>query len=141
MTFSWNPFSMAEFDDSKIVIRFPNSGHFARITGPIVELLSQLPFTDLDSALQSWQDRTGVKDSVLRKAVAVWKELQEGEIILRLPSSEGAKFRPSQCLTLARSEGPSHLFRFMDSQDLQLEDEGFSICPIEGDDDFWSADA
>ena len=44
MAFTWNPFSQFEFDEGNVVIRHPNSGYFARITGPIVELLSQLPF-------------------------------------------------------------------------------------------------
>ena len=138
MTFAWNPFSMAEFDDSKIVVRLPNSGHFARITGPIVELLSQLPFAELESALESWQNRTGIKDASLRKAVTVWRELQDGGVILRLPQGHVVKSNISQGMALDNKEGPSHLFRFVDAQDLQFEEDDHSASSADADEeDFW----
>jgi hypothetical protein len=142
MAFSWNPFSQFDFDGDNVVIRLPNSGYFARITGPIVELLSQLPFTDVEDAVRVWQDRTGVREETLRKASAVWQQLCDGEIILNVPTAEGQESHPSQWITLVRRDSPSHFMRFMDFQDFPVEEDDRHDGAQEAqDDEFWSLGA
>ena len=138
MAFSWNPFSQFEFDEGNVVIRLPHSGYFARVSGPIVELLSQLPFGNVEDAVRVWQERTGVRDDVLRKANDVWQQLCDGEIILTSSLEQEQEGRPSKWITLSRNDGLSHFFRFVDFQDFSLEDEDEGSFAEEAhDDEVW----
>ncbi|MDE0979894.1 MAG: hypothetical protein OSA78_07860 [Flavobacteriales bacterium] len=142
MAFSWNPFSQFEFDDKNVVIRHPNSGYFARITGPIVELLSQLPFSDVDVAVRVWQDRTGAREETLRMAGDVWQKLCDWDIVLSSPKEATKESNPSQWITLMPQESHSHVMRFMDFQDFQFdEDKRFGGNEDVYDDDIWSLGA
>tara|TARA_B110000285_G_scaffold232634_1_gene304135 strand:- start:1145 stop:1639 length:495 start_codon:yes stop_codon:yes gene_type:complete len=123
MAFSWNPFSQFDFDGEHVVIRLPYSGYFARVTGPIVELLSQLPFSDVEEAVQVWQDRTGAREETLRIASDVWQQLCEGEIVLDLPEEEIQESQPAQWITLSRRDSHSRFTRFMDFQDFPFEED------------------
>ena len=138
MAFTWNPFSQFEFDEGNVVIRLPHSGYFARVSGPIVELLSQLPFGNVEDAVRVWQDRTGVPDNALRKAKEVWQQLCDGEIILSSSLGQGEEGRPSNWITLSPNDGLSHFFRFVDFQDFSLEEEDQDSFAEEAyDDEVW----
>tara|TARA_B110000459_G_C16478717_1_gene433200 strand:- start:379 stop:837 length:459 start_codon:yes stop_codon:yes gene_type:complete len=138
MAFTWNPFSQFEFDEGNVVIRHPNSGYFARITGPIVELLSQLPFSDVEVAVSIWQNRTGAREETLRKASDVWQQLCDWDIVLNSPKDIAEEGNPDQWITLMRQESHSHVMRFMDFQDVQFEEEKrFGRNDDALDDDIW----
>ena len=69
MAYLWNPNALPQFDNDTLILRIPASGLFARVSGPIVELLSQLPFSDVDAAAADWQNGAVVRTS-RRKAPA-----------------------------------------------------------------------
>ena len=118
MAFLWHPFSAAEFDQDILVVQLPSSGLFARVAGPIVELLSQLPFEDVEEAVKVWQERTGVGDSSLKLASKVWHQLCDWEIIQQVDLSD--PLLPNESLnwiTLTDRKSPSHIMRFLDVQD------------------------
>jgi len=128
MTYYWNPNAMAEFDAESLVLRIPSSGHYARVEGPIVELLSQLPFSDVEDAVKVWENRCGRGDLTVKNASVIWHELCDMGAICTAdfvePVNEHDK---SQWVSLDPRAVHSHLHRFMDAHDFMADDDSVSL--------------
>ena len=124
MAHYWNPNALAEFDAGSLVLRIPSSGFYARVDGPIVELLSQLPFEDVEDAVAIWQQRTGRSDLALRNASVIWHELCDLGVVCEMDFSEAVN-RPNSEAWIELNSGlvHSHLHRFMDAQDFIADDD------------------
>lgn len=124
MAYIWNPNALPQFDQGSLVLRIPSSGLFARVTGPIVELLSQLPFADVDDAAALWQERCSRGDAAAQSASVIWHELMDlgaiREVEFDLPLNEQS---PQTWLALGSHTQHSRLHRFMDAQEDFLADD------------------
>jgi hypothetical protein len=124
MAYIWNPNALPQFDQKALVLRIPASGLFARISGPIVELLSQLPFADVDAAAAAWQERCNRGDNAAQSASIVWHELIDAgairEVEFEMPLNES---NVHEWVTLARGEVHSRIHRFMEAQDFLADDD------------------
>jgi hypothetical protein len=124
MAYIWNPNALPQFDQGSLILRIPSSGLFARVTGPIVELLSQLPFPDVDEAAAQWQDRCSRGDAAAQSASVIWHELMDlgaiREVEFDLPLNEQ---EPNTWVELASYIQHSRLHRFMDAQDFLADDD------------------
>ena len=124
MAYIWNPNALPQFDQGSLILRIPSSGLFARVTGPIVELLSQLPFPDVDEAAAQWQDRCSRGDAVAQSASVIWHELMDlgaiREVEFDLPLNEQ---HVNTWVALGSHTLHSRLHRFMDAQEDFLADD------------------
>ena len=124
MAFFWNPNALAEFDGTSLILRIPSSGFYARVAGPIVELLSQLPFDDVDEAVEIWQERCGRGDLTTQKASVVWHELCDQGAIFQSEFLESVNApSPEEWVTIDGRIVDSHIHRFMDAQDFMADDD------------------
>jgi len=124
MAYFWNPNALAEIEGTSLILRIPSSGFYARVSGPIVELLSQLPFDDVEAAVEMWQNRCERGDLTMQKASVIWHALCDQGAIFQsefLESVNGPS--PAEWVTLDRREVDSHLHRFMDAQDFMADDD------------------
>ena len=124
MAYIWNPNALPQFDQKTLVLRIPASGLFARVSGPIVELLSQLPFADVDAAAAAWQERCDRGDSAAQSASVIWHELIDAgairEVEFDMPLNES---NSHEWITLAQGELHSRIHRFMEAQDFLADDD------------------
>jgi len=124
MAYIWNPNALPQFDQKALILRIPTSGLFARVSGPIVELLSQLPFRDVDAAAAAWQDRCNRGDKAAQSASVIWYELLDTgairEVNLELPLNPSCS---DAFIDLGRGEVHSRLHRFMEAQDFLADDD------------------
>ncbi|MDA0912980.1 MAG: hypothetical protein O2818_05385 [Bacteroidetes bacterium] len=124
MAFFWNPNSLAEIESETLVLRIPSSGFYARVEGPILELLSQLPFEDVEEAVEVWQDRCGRSDLVLQNASVIWHELCDLGVIHHQDFIETVNTNDaSHWISLDSRLVHSRLHRFMDAQDFLADDD------------------
>jgi hypothetical protein len=124
MAFFWNPNALAEIEGTSLILRIPSSGFYARVSGPIVELLSQLPFDDVEAAVEMWQNRCERGDLTLQKASVIWHELCDQGAIFQSEFLESVNEpSPSEWVTLDRRVVDSHMHRFMDAQDFMADDD------------------
>jgi len=128
MAYFWNPFTGAEVETQSFILRLPDSGLFVRVEGPIVELLSQLPFADIDSAVREWRERTGHSDSVVQDASHVWHKLCDwGAILDEEIKGQTLDFNSNEPLTISGGVLRSRIARFVDSQEFYGDEEVFHL--------------
>lgn len=124
MSYIWNPNALPQFDQGSLILRIPASGLFARVTGPIVELLSQLPFADVDNAAALWQERCSRGEAAAQGASVIWHELLDlgaiREVEFDLPLND---LSPNTWVQLSNYTQHSRLHRFMDAQDFLADDD------------------
>lgn len=124
MAYIWNPNALPQFDQGSLILRIPASGLFARVTGPIVELLSQLPFADVDDAAAQWQERCSRGDAAAQSASVIWHELLDvgaiREVEFDLPLNDQGL---QTWIELGSHTQHSRLHRFMDAQDFLADDD------------------
>ena len=126
MAYFWNPFTGAEVESQSAILRLPDSGSFVRVEGQIVELLSQLPFADIDSAVRDWRERTGHADSVVQDASHVWHKLCDWGVILDEEiKGKTLDFNAKEPLTISACVLRSRIVRFVDSQEFYGDEEVF----------------
>ena len=107
---------------------FPIPDLFVRVEGPIVELLSQLPFADIDSAVREWRERTGHADSVVQDASHVWHKLCDwGAILDEEIKGQTLDFNSNEPLTISAGVLRSRIARFVDSQEFYGDEEVFHL--------------
>ena len=117
MAYLWNPNALPQFDNETLILRIPASGLFARVSGPIVELLSQLPFSDVDAAAATWQERCGRADLEAQSASIIWHELMDLGAIREVQFDKPLNPAPEgQWIQLDASQRHSRLHRFMGAQ-------------------------
>ena len=128
MAYIWNPNALPQFDQESLILRIPSSGLFARISGPIVELLSQLPFGDVDAAAADWQERCNREDAAAQSASVIWHELLDAgairEVGFELPLNEA---QGEQWIQLPTANVHSRIHRFMEAQDFLADDDVLQV--------------
>jgi hypothetical protein len=128
MAHFWNPFSGADIEDQNLILRLPDSGIYIRVEGPIVELLSQLPFVDIDTAVAQWRERTNHSDALVQNASKVWHKLCDWGVILeRDMGQELIPITPQDWLKINHDISQSRIIRFGDAQRFYGEDEVFHL--------------
>ena len=128
MAYYWNPNAMADFDAESWVLRIPSSGLFARVEGPIVELLSQLPFDDVEDAVTLWENRCARGELSVKNASVIWHELCDMGAIYEADFTESVNANNAdQWIRLDPRSVHSHLHRFMDAQDFMADDDAVSL--------------
>lgn len=128
MAHFWNPFSDADIEGENLILRLPDSGIYIRVEGPIVELLSQLPFVEIDAAVAQWRERTNHSDLRVQNASKVWHKLCEWGVILE--EEMGQEFIPSipqDWLKIEHDVLQSRIVRFGDAQRFYGEEEVFHL--------------
>lgn len=124
MAYIWNPNALPQFESDSLILRIPASGLFARVSGPIVELLSQLPFLDVDGAAATWQERCDRGDHEAQSASVIWHELVDLGAIREVSFEEPLNETPeSQWIQLDSGQHHSHLHRFMGAQGFLADDD------------------
>lgn len=127
MAHYWHSFSSAEFVDECLIVQLPSSGLFARISGPIVELLSQLPFARVEEAVVVWQERTGVSDDAVRRASRIWCQLMDWNILKEsavMPEGLICESVDDYIVLVDRNQ-TSRITRFLDVQDVDYGEDFF----------------
>tara|TARA_Y100000385_G_C12961085_1_gene579797 strand:- start:409 stop:801 length:393 start_codon:yes stop_codon:yes gene_type:complete len=128
MAYFWNPFSGAEFENQQLILRLPDSGVYIRVEGPIVELLSQLPFVDIDSAVSQWRERTNHSDPLVQDASKIWHKLCDWGVILERKMEEDLiPSTPQDWLKIECDVPQSRIVRFGDAQHFYGEEEVFHL--------------
>lgn len=128
MAYFWNPFAHAEFDAETLVLQLPESGCFVRIVGPVVELLSQLPFQDVDQAVESWQDRSNWNEMALKSASLIWNRLCDLQVICTQELTEELnEFGSERWVSLVNRQPLSHMIHFMESQEFFGEEDELQL--------------
>ncbi len=124
MAYLWNPNALPQFDNDTLILRIPASGLFARVSGPIVELLSQLPFSDVDAAAADWQKRCGRADLEAQSASIIWHELVDLGAIREVEFDKPLNPTPEgQWIQLDAGQRHSRLHRFMGAQGFLADDD------------------
>ena len=124
MAYLWNPNALAQFDNDTLILRIPASGLFARVSGPIVELLSQLPFSDIEAAAAAWQRRCGRVDLEAQSASIIWHELIDLGVIREVQFDKPLNPAPEgQWIQLDTVRHHSRLHRFMGAQGFLTDDD------------------
>lgn len=128
MAHFWNPFSDAEFENQDLILRLPDSGLYIRVEGPIVELLSQLPFDDIDASVVEWRDRTSHSDAEVHDASKIWHKLCDwGAVKEESIREEGISKLSSKWVKLDANHGQSIVIRYVDSQEFLGDEEMLQI--------------
>lgn len=128
MAYYWNPFAHAEFDSDTLVLQLPESGCFVRISGPVVEFLSQLPFQDVDEAVVEWQNRSNWNEIAMKSASLVWNKLCDLEVICSSDLNEELNdFGSERWVSLINRQPLSHMIQFMESQDFYGEEDELQL--------------
>jgi hypothetical protein len=128
MAYFWNPFCGAEIENQNLILRLPDSGMYVLVEGPIVELLSQLPFTDIEASVRDWRERTHHADALVQDASKVWHKLCDWGVILdqeikgKLTASNGKDW-----FKIDGDIVQSRIVRFGDSQEFYGEEEVFHL--------------
>ena len=124
MAYVWNPNSLPQFESESLILRIPASGLFARVSGPIVELLSQLPFENVDVSATEWQERCCREHEEAQSASIIWHELIDLGAIREVHFDQPLNASPEEeWIQLAPSLRHSHIHRFMDAQDFLTDDD------------------
>lgn len=120
MAFTWHPFARPELDGEGYVVSQLTTGLFYRVSGPIVELLSQMPFEDFRQATDTWRRRTGASEADSISLEKTWRRLCAAGLVVVAPDGIAhAAHMPPLVLSHRAS---SRLDRFVEMQDF-LEDE------------------
>jgi len=124
MAYVWNPNSLPQFESESLILRIPASGLFARVSGPIVELLSQLPFANVDVSATEWQERCCREHAEAQSASIIWHELIDLGAIREVHFDQPLNEAPEEeWIQLASSPRHSRIHRFMDAQDFLTDDD------------------
>lgn len=128
MAYFWNPFCGAEIESDKLILRLPDSGLFVRVEGPIVELLSQLPFKDIEASVRDWRERTLHSEAAVEDASKVWHKLCDWGVV-REEDVEGKSISESEqtWVTLAPNPKKSRVVRYVDAQEFYGGEEIFQV--------------
>ena len=124
MAYLWNPDALPQFESDSLILRIPTSGLFARISGPVVELLSQLPFSDVEAAAARWQERCGREDPEVQSASIIWHELMDLDAIREVEFDQSLNAAPEgEWIRLDSTQPHSRIHRFIDAQDFLTDDD------------------
>tara|TARA_Y100000385_G_C12936421_1_gene569049 strand:+ start:371 stop:763 length:393 start_codon:yes stop_codon:yes gene_type:complete len=128
MAYFWNPFCGAEIESDELILRLPDSGLFVRVEGPIVELLSQLPFEDIEASVRNWRERTLHSDATVEDASKVWHKLCDWGVV-REEDVEGKSISQSEhtLVTLPPNPKKSRVVRYVDAQEFYGGEEIFQV--------------
>ena len=128
MAYFWNPFCGAEIESGELILRLPDSGLFVRVEGPIVELLSQLPFEDIEASVRNWRERTVHSEATVQDASKVWHKLCDwGAIREEEVEVKSTSQMKQTWVTLAPNPKRSRVVRFVDAQEFFDGEEIFQV--------------
>jgi hypothetical protein len=125
MAYAWHPYARPELDGEGYVVSQLTTGLFYRVSGPIVELLSQMPFEDFPQAADAWRRRTGASEADSVSVEKTWRRLCAAGLVVVAP--EGVVHAAAMPPLVVSQRVPSRLDRFVEMQDfLDSEDDGFA---------------
>ncbi len=123
MAYAWHPYARPELDGEGYVVSQLTTGLFYRVSGPIVELLSQMPFEDFPQAAAAWRRRTGASEAESISVEKTWRRLCAAGLVVVAP--EGVQHVATMPPLVVSVRVPSRLDRFVEMQDfLDTEDDG-----------------
>ena len=122
MAYAWHPYARPELDGEGYVVSQLTTGLFYRVSGSIVELLSQMPFDDFAQAASEWRRRSGATEADLVSVEKTWSRLCHAGLVVASP--EGVAHRSAMPPLVLGRRIPSRLDRFVEMQDfIDADDE------------------
>ena len=122
MAYAWHPYARPELDGEGYVVSQLTTGLFYRVSGSIVELLSQMPFDDFAQAASEWRRRSGATEADLVSVEKTWSRLCHAGLVVASP--EGVAHRSALPPLVLGRRIPSRLDRFVEMQDfIDADDE------------------
>ena len=113
MQFQWKQGVVADRFEDEYVVAQLNTGLYFSLRGGIVEVLSAMPFSDFEEAVNAWNERCAPAEEEEEALRKVWAAVLADELVDQRPAGTAA----TELHTLA-VRIPSEFARFGDMQDL-----------------------
>jgi len=120
-------------DGEGFVVTQLTTGLFYRVSGPIVELLSTMPFEDFNEATHAWRRRTGASDAESVSVEKTWRRLCAAGLVVVAP--EGVSHAAAMPPLVVSVRTASRLDRFVEMQDFIEDDDTESADGFSGQDE------